>query len=364
MHSRILALAALLGACTGTGGQVPAPVAKPVAISTPVVTPSPAPVVARPAAPRRPFVFLRPFDGGAQAELWLPGEPPRALGVHAEFGGGEAGVGSGSPRLSPDGSWLAFIVKNGSTLTLRRVDGTREAIVATYPTDSVELLISGWAPDGQSLLYHLGEVDDDEGTRLPRGALAGFYRVQLADLKPTRVPGLAAFEAWLADGSGVIYQREVDREGTFSALMRVELAPAAKPISLYEIDAPFGFGQLTLRGDEVVFVHDAAIVRSKLDGSGRESLTPRGQFAQYQRPRRSPDGERLAYLDERTIKVITLEQKEPMTVLTCEARRCEYAWESDDSLLVVDSGELRRVGLDGAATPIADRVLGFAVAGQ
>jgi hypothetical protein len=255
--------------------------------------------------------------------------------------------------------------RSGATLTLRRLDGTREEIVAQHPADRVELLLSGWTPDGQALLFHLGEAEAGEG--LPRGVEAGFYRVRVADLKPTRVVGLAGFDAWLPDGGAVVYQRERG-DGERTALMRAELAPGTKPTLLHEVGGSPGFDQLTLRGDEIVYVNDQALVRSKLDGSGRDELTARGEFAQYQRPRRSPDGTRVAYLDERTIKVIALGEMATratrVTMTVCEVRRCEYAWESDAALLVVDSGGLWRIGLDGAASRIADRVLGLAVAGE
>lgn len=311
-------------------------------------------------APSRPFVYMTPIDGGAAVEVWLPGAPARSLGVRADFGGDSFGRGAIGPRLAPDGQRLAY--RQGGSLRLRRLDTADETALVEYAADQVELRLTGWAPDGSSLLFHLEARYTD--VPLPRGVAPGFWVARADGTPPTRLAGLPELPgvlAWLSTGDAVIY---TDRGGADeTTLMRRAVDPRGKPTRLHTIAGADGFTDLAVGGDAIFYVHDRSVIRSRLDGE-RSLLVGPGPDARYARPRPSPDGTRVAYLDERTIKVIAPGASVASTVDECETLRCTHAWANDEALLVVDSGSLRRVELDGRRTRIADGVVAASISGE
>jgi WD40 repeat protein len=115
---------------------------------------------------------------GAGTELWsAPG---------AEF--------IGAPAISPDGSQIAFCVRQGERAFLYTVgsDGTNARVV----TDSLNLQSSpAWAPDGQSITT---AANEDGVPHLFRVLLHGGSPVRLA-------PDYALDPAWSPDGRFLIY---------------------------------------------------------------------------------------------------------------------------------------------------------------
>ncbi|MCX4240403.1 TolB-like translocation protein [Paraliomyxa miuraensis] len=307
--------------------------------------------------------------------VWMLPEPTAAdpaaardLGVLAIDGGGAVDLGTGAPVLAPDGQWLAYL--DDGRLALDRTDGTQRHRLTKHEGNRVEVLIAGFTPDGSALLFHQGEVQSEEGTPLPAGITPGFQRVSLTDMSISPVEGLPGLRAFTASGDVIFTRRKPDRS---TELLRFEIATKAEEVLQRSVDA-FAYGQLVIHGDRLAYVLHAdggdpsaekgsQVVVEGLRGEGRIEVTGRGGFAQYQWPKFSLDGTHVAYGDDEALKVVPIAGGATRTLATCE-RRCRYAWDGPSTLLVLDGDSLSRVGMDGAAVPLATAVEGFAVAGE
>jgi hypothetical protein len=368
----VIVLGALGAACTSSSGNqsAPSPSASPASPESPAAptqasaaepagpaTPMPP---AQPVAPR-PFVFLREARG-ERLEVWLPGAEPagaRSLGIISDSEGGSLDHGTTTPRLSPDGEWLAVLT--AGKLWVHRIDGSQEKQITKHQRSRVDIYITGWSPDSQTLLFYQGEVQTMTGAPLPRGVKPGFHLLRLADMQVEHVDAVESFAAWQGDNHGWLYQARTPQRAT--ALMRFD-STARTSEALHEIKAPFGFGHLDVHGDHIAYVGDKQVVRSRLDGSGREELTPTGDFAQYGPLVLSPDGTRLAYLSRLDLEVVELGPRAKTTLARCSDKGCQFAWESPTSILLVDKNTLQRVGLDGTSTVVASDVALLVTAGE
>lgn len=334
---------------------------KPDAAKTEVVEPEPSDPV-----PPRAVVFYRDAPEH-RVNVWALPEATapdpaaaRDLGIVADDAGGSIHHGTGAPVLSGDGRWLAFL--DDGRLELARLDGSARHRITKHRAHRVTVSISGFSPDSSALVFHQGEVQSEEGTALPKGVVEGFQWLALADRTIEPKPTLEAFRTFSDDGRHVIFERP-DRTHT---LVRFELATGTQE-ELQPIAEPFGFSQLVLHGDHIVYVlHPAKdksqVVADVLGGGKRRPLSPEGRFAQYQWPKISLDGRHLTYTDETALLVRPFEGGETRTLTTC-AQRCDHAWDGASTVIVLDGGQLCRVSLDGSVTPLATDVKGFVIAG-
>jgi len=165
----------------------------------------------------------------------------------------------------------------------------------------------------------------------------------------------------------VIFQRTLpDR---IAALMRFDLDTGAEE-ELQRLAESYGYGQLVLHGERIVFLHHPSEGRSvisadDLRGGARLDLSPESAFAQIQWPRISPDGLLVSYTDETSLKVRTFDPDDsPRTMTTCSTRHCDHGWDSGGTVIVLDGGKLSRVSLDGTVKELASDVEGFVIAGD
>ena len=364
MTTRLLALALLLSAC-----QSPSPA--PVVAAPLVGADRPSPPPAAPSPPRR-------AHSGARVALYLEGSGPEDLRVHrieprgaaptrlpftvSATNEGEIHVGRDFPMLSPDGSLLAFGRKG--RLYLGRTDGSAppEAITR-FTQGEVRLLLGGFSPDGQTLLFHHGRrIGEDTDPPLPPGFVEGFHLLQVSDRKVSPIPRLEGFDTWDSDSRHVIYDHPIAQQQR-SRLMRGDTR-GDPPVTLQETTDRWGFGQVEGCGSEITFVLEAQMIRGNPDGSGRRPIGPKGVFAEYQSPRCSPGGAHVLYRhrpgkapnEPTTIEVAVAGAAAPLALLRCAGSCPDAAWETDDSVLVLYQGVLHRVGLDGQKTMIAWRV--------
>ncbi len=265
--------------------------------------------------------------------------------------------------LSPDGQWIAYL--DDHQLWMKRLDGSVTRKLTTHPTSQVRVLLSGWSPDSQSFLFHQSEIHcEDDCPAFPRDLSQGFYLATTRDPAARFVPKLEGFDVWEPDSQHVLYQAGLG-SGQYE-LRRGSLNGAAFQ-AVQKVTAPFGFSQLTMRGDEIAFVMDNRVQRSHADGSAHFDVTPKGEFAEHQWPHHSPDGKHLAYhhkpKGQETLDVVELSTSKVVRSLDCNG--CSFAWESPTSLVVLAKEELRRVDLaSGASAVIAPKVAVFAVAGD
>jgi hypothetical protein len=328
-----------------------------------------APLVPAKAIPARTAVFFReaPKD---RFKVWVLPEATapdptaaRDLGIVADTSGGSIFHGTSEPVLSGDGQWLAFL--DDGRLEVMRLDGTSKQRITKHRGSKVEVLIAGFSPDSSMLLFHQGEVQTEEGSPLPKGVVAGFQQLSLADLKLEPKTSLEAFTTFTDDGRHVIFSRGLPDRST--ALMRFDLDTGAEE-QLQRSTDPFGFSQLVLHDERIVYVHHPAEGRSRvsadaLRGSERIDISPEAGFAQLQWPQISLDGQRVSWTDETAIQVRTFDDDTTKTLTTCGVRHCDHAWDSATTVLVLDGGKLSRVSLDGTKTDLANEVKGFTVGG-
>ncbi len=335
----------------------------PIAKLDPVATPEPAKPV-----PPRTALFFRDAPKGLQAiwalpELTAP-DPTAArdLGLVTSTGGGSVAYGTSGPVLAGDGQWLAFL--DEGRLDIARVDGTARHRITKHPGTKVEVLISGFTPDSTALLFHQGEVQTEEGAALPKDVVPGFQLLSLADQKLEPKTSLEAFTTFTHDGTHVIFPRtQPDRSTT---LIRFDLGAGAE-VELQKTADPYGFSQLTLHGNRIAYGRnkgkEATVVTDDLAGGKLVEIATGGTFAQFQWPHFSTDGQHVSYTDETKLMVRGPDDEAPRALTTCTQRHCDHAWDSASTLLVLDSGELSRVTLDGTTTALASKVVGFVVAG-
>lgn len=287
----------------------------------------------------------------------------RDLGLVTDDTGGSIDYGSGAPVLSGDGQWLAYL--DDGRLEIARVDGTAKHRITKHKGNRVEVLIAGFSPDSGRLMFHQGEVQSEEGAALPKGVVAGFYELVLADRSLVHEPALESFRTYDADGRHVVFQSMLpDRAKT---LMSFDLDADASE-ELQRIEDSFGFSQPVLVADRLAFVYHPGQGRSRvamdaLRGGARKDVSPEGGFAQYQWPHISPDANHVTYTDETTLVLYTIDDGASRTLITCTERHCDHAWESPTTLLVLDGKQLSRVSLEGTSTPLVGDVEGFVVAG-
>lgn len=372
MTTRFLALALLLSACQSP----PAPV-----VTAPLVgadRPSPPPSASAAPAPSPP----RRAPPGDRVALYLAGSGPEDLRVHrieprgaaptrlpftvSATNEGTIHVGRDFPVLSPDGSLLAF--GRRGRLYLGRTDGSAppEAITR-FTQGEVRLLLGGFSPDGQTLLFHHGRrIGEDTDPPLPPGFVEGFHLLHVSARKVEPIPTLEGFDTWDSDSRHVIYDHPIAQQR--SRLMRGDTR-GDPPVTLQETANPWGFGQVEGCGPEITFVLEAQMIRGNPDGSGRRPIGPKGVFAEYQSPRCSPGGAHVLYRhrpgkapnEPTTIEVAVAGAAAPVTLLRCAGNCPDAGWESDNSVLVLSQGVLHRVGLDGQKTMIASQVVDIVV---
>lgn len=303
----------------------------------------------------RPFVLPEPSAPDPTAA--------RDLGLVTDDTGGSIDYGSGAPVLSGDGQWLAYL--DQGRLHVARLDGTANHRITKHEGSQVEVLVAGFSPDSSRLMFHLGEVQSEEGTALPKGVTPGFYELVLADRSLVPEPALETFVTYAADGRHVLFQRTLPDRA--KALMRFDLDTDAEE-ELQRIEDSFGFSQPALFGERIAFVYHPGQGKSRvaiddLRGGARQDLSPEGGFAQYQWPHLSPDGKHVTYTDETTLVLHTLDDGASRTLTTCSVRHCDHAWESTTTLIVLDGKQLSRVSLDGTVATLAGDVEGFVVGG-
>jgi hypothetical protein len=301
-------------------------------------------------------------------DLWrvgADGADPKSMHVaFDDTAAGASGIGAGGPLLSRDRRWLAFL--RADDLWLARTDGSDAHRVTTYNAKgsktAADLLISGFSPDGATLLFHVGEVQrEDESPPLPKGTLPGFHLLRLDTFAITRLPQIEGFTAFRGDSKSVVDSKYV--AASDYRLQEYPLAigggAASAPRTLRTSKDPYGFSQLVLEGERLAFVSGNAVVVGAVDGGPLVPVTVPGAFADQQFPAFAPDGAHLAYELHKGPSVSMLvvpttptpgaPVAAPITLCT----QCSATWHDASRLVVAAAGSLRLVGLDGKSVPLA-----------
>ena len=187
----------------------------------------------------------------------------------------------GGPRISPDGSWVAYTV--GTKDLENDQSETRVWRVATAGGEAIPMTATGssawrprWSPDGKYLTF-LAVRDGEEGTQVFALDLRGGEGVQL-----TRVEeGVEAYE-WSPDGKRlVLLVRDPDpRQG--------------------EADGPWVIDRLQFKEDYVGYLNRQRAHLHVFDVETKTSVQiTSGDYEDYG-PAWSPDGSVIAFVSNRT----------------------------------------------------------------
>ena len=208
-------------------------------------------------------------------------------------------------------------------------------------------------------MFYQGQAEGEDAPSLPKDVTEGFQELVLADLTIVPLPSLEAFFTFASDGRHVIYERS-------GKLMSFDL-DAGTTEQLQLAQGFYAFSQLVLFGERIVYVlhpeGKSRVVMDALRGGKRMELSREGSFAQLQWPQISPDGRHVTYTDETNVLVRSIDHDDTRTLITCNERHCDQAWDTTTTVIVLDGEQLSRVSLDGTVTKLARDVKGFSVAG-
>lgn len=278
-------IAATLAGCRATP---PANEPRTIAVAEAPASAPAAPASGEHAAPRSRIVITRDHSDDAVWSVSADGKTKRLPWPEgASFTTGRAGAGSDAPLASPDGKRIAY-VRGGARkgpVVVRHVESATSADVEAPPRS--ELLVTDWSSDGRRLLFSAAPLDG------PNGVIAnpdgGDLRFFVHDVASSRTDAIAIpkgceYQAWLPSGELVV----TCENGSVLARTRGRVVePIAKGHSR------FSQAHVGENGAVAVIADDGVLLLSAGDYAERRG--PRGAFADYQFPKPSPSGRRVAY---------------------------------------------------------------------
>jgi hypothetical protein len=167
---------------------------------------------------------------------------------------------------------------------------------------SVEVITEHWSPDENRILYSVigGDTEDPEGDRPDlkvRPAAYGTYIVELksGQSKPIRFPaGIGRVTAWLNNGD-FLFQTIDNIISRFDPRSGVTTPILKKPLGLGQLDISHDGLQMLATADPSERMRSSLLVQHDLQTGTVAALTPLGKWAEFQRPKFSPGGTRIAY---------------------------------------------------------------------
>jgi dipeptidyl aminopeptidase/acylaminoacyl peptidase len=265
---------------------------------------------------------------------------PFTLPEGTVWGSGGDG-GSSDPVLSPDGTSVAYL-RSGS-LNIRPCAGGKATVaVSGYPHE--EFLITGWSPDGASLVYFLGppQSEDPPPSKItePKHFV---YDVKSKQSREIRIAGQLA--GWLPDGAMLLWQDDGQR----TVVRSQALHPGAAAKEL--LSTPDSLGQVVVspEGTRIAAAVSprnqtttSQIASIELATGKRTPLREPAGWAEIQWPRWSPSGKHVSWQ-------ATVEMREgiPWNVVmvdskprTKPAELSGHYWLTDEVLAVVESNAI------------------------
>lgn len=269
---------------------------------------------------------------------------PFKLPAGTNWGGGGP-EGSGNPAVSPDGKLIAYIQKGG--IQIRSMAGGKStAAVSGY--DYETLLITGWTPDSTRLVYFLGppQADDAPPSKI-KNPQYFVYDVKAKSSRGIKIQGSLC--GWLPGGKMLLHDGE---HGTLSAMSPV---PGAQVALLSRAAA--GWGQIVVSPDGKRIAVSSSkpndtsgsqLVAVDLDSGKVSPLSPPGDWAEYQWPKWSPSGKRMAWL-----KRVSMVDGHPKSVIEVDGKSItkpadvfDHEWLTDTSLVLIGLETLAVIDAD------------------
>jgi hypothetical protein len=267
------------------------------------------------------------------------------------FGGGgigRLGFGDTQQLPSPNYMLLAYIDSTRNLALYNVSTGQSKQITSVaQPQDDVfaaiAVLITCWSKDSQKLLYYVSPGDtecddcDREGWEM-RPAAYGFYIYDLKSAQPVMTKLPAEFQDWI-NGEEMLLAGPYNGTVTlyrFSPFNNHSSAITAVPGSIGQIEVSQDGHWLTavLSTGISKDPRPSRIVKIDLSSGELAYLTSPGAFTEYQWPRFSPNGKRIAYVQNeyaRDIVIMVNGEKIFAPELNCFPRIC---WIDDTNIAV------------------------------
>ena len=308
-------------------------------------------------------VLFVPFEpGAARFSIWrvsADGSARKLLEFEQDLDAAMC-YGSTRPEPSPNQEWLALIEKNdlwllniatGSRLRVTQVGKQSDERFA-----SVLVRIVGWFPEGDGVLFYVthGLLEDVEGERedlLIRPEAYGFYLYDLNTSSKAQVTIPYCVESLLPSRQLLVR----NEDSWYGPLLRYAprtggLEGIAEGGSHYSQLTTDSSGQRLLASiTQKADPEKSQIVLIEVATRKQAALTPSGDFAEYQWPRFSPAGNKIAYLR----RMGQVSPGYPVMALVVEGReiaRCEnyadHRWVSDSAVLFACQGIMRVLDVD------------------
>lgn len=266
------------------------------------------------------------------------------LGVEVEDLGGAVGIGSSDPVISNNGNFVAFVA-SGDLWMVDTRSGTKSRLTNIYPKAaghprSVDVYISGWSPDDKFLLINYFEPGYEDGHPAPPAGLKyGFHLLDMKTLELRYLPHLKYFSKWTSDSRSVIGAR-YNNQNDYDLVMYTIVEDKSEVIR--HTSDGYGFTQLDLCGDRIVWIHNNQIVSGSLRGSDLEELSPKADFAEMQWPHFSPDCRKVVFNWKGGIGMTVNAESPPKLLASCESG-CSFRWLDVDTLVASDEKGIRLI---------------------
>ncbi len=268
-------------------------------------------------------------------------------------------TGTGSPTLSPDGTWVAY-TRNRVPYVRRATGGPELRVMPPGRARAAEVTFVAWSPDSARVLFHLHGESSLDGPEPILPSPAGFYAFEPATQRRVAFHGSVA-AAWGWADNSTLYGA-TDREGTRS-FVRASLdgsAPAvlfASPISSSPLVFTVRNGRVVqLSGTAGANANDSRVEVRNTDGTGLHDVSPRAGWATYQQPRLSPDGATVIFTRESrtsapgSLDLVPATVGAPRALTACA--QCRYAWITPTTIAMLSHNTLTRLALDGTSSPV------------
>ncbi|MBN1606928.1 MAG: PD40 domain-containing protein [Polyangiaceae bacterium] len=317
-----------------------------------------------------------------QDRLWrfdLAKRNASSMGVPVDCpGAGELGVGSDRPLLSPDGRFIAHLSSGRLVMTDVKTSQPRPVAYPGEPTpgraSDLEILLSGWSPDGRYFIFHVGYGDGDgfalekELAVRPDGETLGFELLDSKDFSVRLLRGLKNFVGWAPDSRRVVVEGislqgnralfAVNPDGGHRTLLR-EAAPERR------------FDQFRITGEQAAWMDGLHVAVATLGSGEPIPMTPDGEFGTFQWPSLSPDGKHLAYVHRlRRVQGVAISELVVVDRVTAnshslrECQWCVYRWSGAGRLVLEEAEGISCLDLDGNAVSVAGPNSTLVVVGQ
>ena len=135
-----------------------------------------------------------------------------------------------SPAWSPKGDWIAYCscLQGQSDLSLISPDGkTKRRLTREHQPD----VTPHWSPDGQELMYQTQRGPRDTSS-------VAIYTLATGDIRVLKLPEIASFPTWSADGKSVLFVGTGTRLAPQAAQMQVYNL-ASGELRRFELPQPY-----------------------------------------------------------------------------------------------------------------------------